>query len=164
MLNSIFLVGGLSSYHITLILWGALIIVSLIVELITEELTIIWGTIGAIFAFLAALLKAEIWIQLLIFIVFTVLTIIIFTPIIKKYAKKEVIRTNADRIIGMVAVITKPFKNGEVGTANVNGQSWRATSMSNEEFFEGEKVQVEGLSGTKIIVSKINNNEKIIRL
>ena len=32
-----------------------------------------------------------------------------------------------------------------------------------EEFFEGEKVQVEGLSGTKVIVSKINN-EKIIRL
>lgn len=157
------LIFSLSSYHITLILWGVLIIVSLIVELITEELTIIWGTIGAIFSFLAAIFKAEIWLQLLIFIVFTALTIIIFRPIIKKIAKKEMVRTNADRIIGMVAVVTEPFKNNEVGRVTVNGQSWRATSTSFQEFFEGEKVQVEGISGTKVIISKINN-EKIIRL
>lgn len=154
---------SLSSYHITLILWGILIVVSLIVELITDELTIIWGTVGAIFSLIAALLKAEIWLQLLIFIIFTTLTIIISRPLIKKYAKKEIIRTNADRIIGMVAVVTEPFKNNEVGKVSVNGQSWRATSTSSLEFFEGEKVQVEGLSGTKVIVSKINN-EKIIRL
>lgn len=158
------LIGGLSDYHITLILWGVLIIVSLIVELATDELTIIWGTIGGIFSFLAALLHADVWLQLLIFVVFTTLTIIISRPIIKKYAKKEIIRTNADRLIGMVAVVSEPFKNNEVGKVTVNGQTWRATSTSSEAFFEGEKVQVEGLSGTKVIVSKIVNNEKIIIL
>ena len=156
------LIGGLSDYHITLILWGVLIIVSLIVELATDELTIIWGTIGGIFSFLSALLHADVWLQLLIFVVFTTLTIIISRPIIKKYAKKEIIRTNADRLIGMVAVVSEPFKNNEVGKVTVNGQTWRATSTSSEAFFEGEKVQVEGLSGTKVIVSKIVNNEKII--
>ena len=158
------LIGGLSDYHITLVLWGILIIVSLIVELATDELTIIWGTVGAIFSFLAALLHAEVWLQLLIFVVFTTLTIIISRPIIKKYAKKEIIRTNADRLIGMVAVVSEAFKNNEVGKVIVNGQTWRATSTSSEAFFEGEKVQVEGLSGTKVIVSKIVNNEKIIIL
>lgn len=158
------LIGGLSDYHITLILWGILIIVSLIVELATDELTIIWGTIGGVFSFLAALLHADVWLQLLIFVVFTTLTIIISRPIIKKYAKKEIIRTNADRLIGMVAVVSEPFKNNEVGKVTVNGQTWRATSTSSEAFFEGEKVQVEGLSGTKVIVSKIVNNEKIIIL
>ena len=73
------------------------------------------------------------------------------------------VRTNADRIIGMVAVVIEPFKNNEVGRVVVNGQSWRATSTTFQEFFEGEKVQVEGISGTKVIISKINN-EKIIRL
>ena len=158
------LIGGLSDYHITLILWGVLIIVSLIVELATDELTIIWGTIGGVFSFLAALLHADVWLQLLIFVVFTTLTIIISRPIIKKYAKKEIIRTNADRLIGMVAVVSEAFKNNEVGKVIVNGQTWRATSTSSEAFFEGEKVQVEGLSGTKVIVSKIVNNEKIIIL
>jgi len=163
MLQSLFIFGALSEYHITLILWGSLILISLIVELITDELTIIWGTVGGVFAFLAAILRSEIWLQLLIFIVFTSLTIIVSRPIIKKYAKKETIRTNADRIIGMVAIVCEPFKNNEVGKVMVNGQTWRATSTSNEAFFEGEKVQVEGLSGTKVIVSKINN-EKIIIL
>ena len=71
------LVGGLSDYHITLFLWGALILVSLIVELATDELTIIWGTVGAIFSFLAALLHADVWLQLLIFVVFTTLAFLI---------------------------------------------------------------------------------------
>ena len=114
-------------------------------------------------AFLAAIFQAAIWLQLLIFIVFTALTIVISRPLIKKYAKKEIIRTNADRIIGMVAVVTESFKNNEIGKVFVNGQTWRATSTTFQEFFEGEKVQIEGLSGTKVIVSKINN-EKIIRL
>ena len=164
MFLSLFLFGSLTDYHIALILWGILIVVSLIVELITDELTIIWGTVGAIFSFLAALLHADVWLQLLIFVVFTTLTIIISRPIIKKYAKKEIIRTNADRLIGMVAVVSEAFKNNEVGKVIVNGQTWRATSTSSEAFFEGEKVQVEGLSGTKVIVSKIVNNEKIIIL
>lgn len=164
MIQTLFTLGALSDYHISLILWGVLIVVSLVVELITEELTIIWGTVGAIFAFLAALLHTDVWIQLLVFVVFTSLTIIVSRPIIKKYAQKEVIRTNADRIIGMVAVVAEPFENGNIGKVTVNGQTWRAVSTTNEHFYEGEKVQIEGLSGTKVIISKIINNEKIVRL
>ena len=63
----------------------------------------------------------------------------------------------------MVAVVTENFKDQEVGKVLVNNQTWRAIGTTNDEFFEGEKVQVEGLSGTKVIVSKINN-EKIIKL
>ena len=154
---------GLTDYQIAIILWAILIVVSIVVELITDELTIIWGTVGAIFALIAAALHADVWLQLIIFAVFTVLFILVFRPLIKKYSKKEVIRTNADRIIGKVAVITEPFKDGNIGKATVNSQTWRAVSSSNEEFFEGEKVQIDGISGTKIIVSKINN-EKIIKL
>lgn len=165
MLQSFLLLSeGLSDFHIALILWGALIVISLIVELITDELTIIWGTVGAIFAFIATLLHAEIYLQLLIFVITTTLSILISRPIVKKYAKKEVSRTNADRIIGMVAVVVQPFENENVGKVVVNGQTWRAVSVSNESFFEGEKVQVEGLTGAKVIVSKIINNEKIVKL
>ena len=157
------LIEGISDFYLTIILWGILIIVSIVVELITDEVTIIWGTVGAIFALIAALFKLHVIIQLVVFFVFTIAFILIFRPLIMKSRKTEVIRTNADRLIGMVAVVSEPFKDGEVGKVTVNGQSWRAIGTSNEEFFEGEKVQVEGLSGTKVIVSKINN-EKIIRL
>ena len=81
----------------------------------------------------------------------------------KKNRKKETIHTNADRIIGMVAVVLEPFKESSVGKVMVNGQTWRAIGVTTDEFYEGEKVQIEGLSGTKVIVSKINN-EKIIKL
>lgn len=157
------LIEGMSDFNLTLLLWGILIVVSIVIELITDELTIIWGTVGAIFALISAALKAPIWLQLIIFFVFTILFILIFKPIIEKNRKKETVHTNADRIIGMVAVVTESFKEQEVGKVLVNNQTWRAIGTTNDEFFEGEKVQVEGLSGTKVIVSKINN-EKIIKL
>lgn len=157
------LIEGMSDFNLTLLLWGILIVVSIVIELITDELTIIWGTVGAIFALISAALKAPIWLQLIIFFVFTILFILIFKPIIEKNRKKETVHTNADRIIGMVAVVTESFKDQEVGKVLVNNQTWRAIGTTNDEFFEGEKVQVEGLSGTKVIVSKINN-EKIIKL
>lgn len=163
MINSFLDNIGLTNYQLVLILWGILIIVSIIIELITEEITIIWGTVGAIFALISAVFNAPIWLQIIIFIVCTIGFIIVFRPVIQKHRKKEVIHTNADRIIGMVAVVSEGFKNGEIGRAIVNGQTWRAMSQSNEAFFEGEKVQVEGLSGTKIIVSKISN-EKVVKL
>ena len=157
------LIEGMSDFNLTLLLWGILIVVSIVIELITDELTIIWGTVGAIFALISAALKAPIWLQLIIFFVFTILFILIFKPIIEKNRKRETVHTNADRIIGMVAVVTESFKEQEVGKVLVNNQTWRAIGTTNDEFFEGEKVQVEGLSGTKVIVSKINN-EKIIKL
>ena len=162
-LNILSIIDGISDFHLTLLLWGILIVVSIVVELITDELTIIWGTVGAIFALISATLKAPIWLQLIIFFVFTISFLLIFRPIIEKNRKKETIHTNADRIIGMVAVVAESFKENSVGKVTVNGQTWRAIGVSNDEFFEGEKVQVEGLSGTKVIVSKINN-EKIIKL
>jgi len=157
------LIEGLSDYHLCLLLWGILIIASIVVELITDELTIIWGTVGGIFALISAAFNAPIWLQLIIFFIFTITFILIFKPVIEKNRKRETVHTNADRIIGMVAVVSEPFKENQIGKVTVNGQLWRAVSTSNDEFFEGEKVQVEGLSGTKVIVSKINN-EKIIKL
>ena len=154
---------GLTEYQFILLLWGILIVTSIVVELITDELTIIWGTVGAIFAMISAVFKAPVWLQLIIFVIFTVGFILLFRPIIRKNRKKEAIHTNADRVIGMIAVISKEFDNGNVGQAVVNGQTWRAFSTSNESFVEGEKVQVDGLSGTKLIVSKIKN-ERIIKL
>ena len=162
-LNFLSIIDGISDFHLTLLLWGILIVVSIVVELITDELTIIWGTVGAIFALISAALKAPIWLQLIIFFVFTISFLLIFKTIIEKNRKKETLHTNADRIIGMVAVVSESFKENSVGKVTVNGQTWRAIGVSNDEFFEGEKVQVEGLSGTKVIVSKINN-EKIIKL
>lgn len=162
-LNILSIIDGISDFHLTMLLWGILIVVSIVVELITDELTIIWGTVGAIFALIAAALKAPVWLQLIIFFVFTISFLLIFRPIIEKNRKKETIHTNADRIIGMVAVVSESFKENSVGKVTVNGQTWRAIGVSNDEFFTGEKVQVEGITGTKVIVSKINN-EKIIKL
>ena len=133
------------------------------VEMITEDLVIIWGTCGAVIAFVAALFKAEVWVQLLLFTLATILFIVLLGPIVKKKRKKETIHTNADRLIGMTATVVEPFSNNEIGKVSINDQLWRATSMNNESFDVGEKVIIIAFSGAKLVISK-TENENIIRL
>lgn len=156
--------GAISPYYFAIIAWSILIVVSLIVEFVTDELTIIWGTVGAVCTLIAAIFHAPIWLQFVIFFITTGLFILLTKPLIKKHNKKIKTRTNADRIIDMIGIVTEGFKESEVGKITVNGQVWRAASTSNEVFVEGEKVQIEGFSGTKAIVSKIKDDENIIRL
>ena len=66
---------SLTDTQIALIVWIVLIVASIIVEMITEDLVIIWGTCGAVIAFVAALFKAEVWVQLLLFTLATMLFI-----------------------------------------------------------------------------------------
>ena len=154
---------SLTDTQIALIVWIVLIVLSIIVEMITEDLVIIWGTCGAVIAFLAALFKAEVWVQLLLFTLATILFIVLLGPIVKKRRKKETIHTNADRLIGMTATVVEPFSNNEIGKVSINDQLWRATSMNNESFAVGEKVIIIAFSGAKLVISKIDN-ENIIRL
>ena len=154
---------SLTDTQIALIVWVVLIIASIIVEIITEDLVIIWGTCGAVIAFIAALFKADVWVQLLLFTFATILFIALLGPVVKKRRKKETIHTNADRLIGMTATVVESFSNNEIGKVSINEQLWRATSMNNESFTIGEKVIIKAFSGAKLVISK-TENENIIRL
>ena len=64
-------------------------------------------------------------------------------------------KTNADRIIGMTAIVTEPINNTEgKGQAKVEGQIWTARSSDNQVIPAGEQVIIESINGVKIIVSK----------
>ena len=94
--------GAISPYYFAIIAWSILIVVSLIVEFVTDELTIIWGTVGAVCTLIATIFHAPIWLQFVIFFITTGLFILLTKPLIKKHNKKIKTRTNADRIIDMI--------------------------------------------------------------
>lgn len=144
-----------------LIVWIVFIIVSAIIEIETQDLITIWFTLGAIVALIACALKAKLIIQLILFISVSAVAIACTRPLAKKMHNKEIIHTNSDRIIGGSAIVTKEISKDTIGEVKIEGRYWRAIPLENETFSINEKVIIQAISGTKVIVSNENKKEEI---
>ncbi len=133
--------------------WVAIMIVFAAVELVTPQLVCIWFAIGSLGALIAASLNKPLWLQVLIFIVVSVIMICVTRPLYRKFIKTKLVPTNADRIIGETAVVTETIDNLEAkGTVRVQGQVWTARSENGEIIPENTRVTVIRIEGVKLIV------------
>lgn len=137
------------------IVWAAAIIVFGFLEGITAQLVSIWFVLGAIGALIAALLGAGISLQIIIFVAITILTLIATRPIIKKHINGKAQKLNADRCIGMDAVVTEEINNllGS-GAVKADGKEWSARSSEQEIIKQGAVVKIEKIDGVKLIVNQ----------
>ena len=119
-----------------IIVWFVLIIVAALVEMNTMDLTSIWFSAGALFAFILAIAGAALWIQVSVFVVTSLMLIALVRPITKKYLKTNVVHTNTDRLVGKVAY-------------------WMAVTTSEEDIDVDEKVEVLAVEGVKLVVDRI---------
>lgn len=139
-----------------IIFWSILIVVFAVVELATIGLASIWFALGALIALLVTLLKAALWLQIAVFIIVSVATLILTRPLAKKYLNARTQRTNADRVIGSEAIVTETINNTQgTGEVRCDGKSWSARSAKGEEIEVGATVAVIEISGVKLIVDKL---------
>lgn len=140
------------------ILWAAVFIVTLIVEIETFNLTTIWFCISAFVSLILAVLNVDPVIQVIVFIVLSILLLILTKPLVKKFMKNGVVRTNSDMIIGKIGYVTKDIIPNQYGEVKVQGNLWRAVNYNDITFREGEKVLIDEISGVKVIVSKFDEH------
>ncbi len=133
--------------------WFAIIVVAGVIEALTMDLSSVWFSVGAFFALLIAIIFQDyIWLQVLVFIIFSIALLLILRPVFKKYIKKNEIKTNADSLVGQSAICVKPILNGERGEVKIEGKIW--TAIANENIQEHEKVVVLAIKGVKLVVRK----------
>lgn len=134
------------------ICWLAVFLVLLAIEIVTLGLTTIWFAIGAIAAFIATLFHADYIIQLVLFIIVSVVTLVITRPIAIKYFNRNTIKTNVDGIIGKKVMVTKAITGmNRYGEAELNGETWTAMSRTGT-FMPGDTAEIEAVEGVKLIV------------
>lgn len=106
------------------IFWLAVRIVMLAVEAATANLVSIWFAGGALAAFIAAMCDGSIPLQIILFIALSGLLLLCLWPLRKKLLRREKpLRANADRVIGMTAVVTEAVDNiKETGAVKVDGK------------------------------------------
>ena len=134
--------------------WLALLVLFIITEVATVQLTTIWFAGGALLAMLLAAFGIKsITAQIIVFLVTSIALLIATRPLVKKHINKKSQPTNADRNIGQKAVVTEEINNLlGTGAAKINGIEWTARSVSGEIIEKGSTVTVVRIDGVKIIV------------
>ena len=135
-------------------LWLIAMVLFLVVEAVTVGLVCIWFAAGSLVALLSAMLGAPVWLQVLIFLVVSAVTLYYTRPLVKKYVNNKVEPTNADIVIGKECRVTETINNiAGTGAVYVDGKTWTARSEDDTPIAEGELVTAVRIDGVKLIVA-----------
>ncbi|MDO5125915.1 MAG: NfeD family protein [Ruminococcus sp.] len=135
--------------------WAMAFVFFTICEIATSTaLVSIWLALSSLIAMFFAIGNCSFTIQLLIFVVSSIVLLILTRPFVKKMQTKTV-HTNFELDIGKTAVVTEDINNDySVGRVKLNGVNWEARSDDGTLISAGSIVTVKEISGSKLIVSK----------
>lgn len=136
------------------IAWLIILATLILIEFVTLGLTTIWFAGGALLAFIVSLFYDNLFLEVVLFLVVSLVLLFFTRPIVKKYFNTTRVKTNYAAMIGKEALVTTTIDNiSGTGLAIVNGQEWTARSVDNTVIEKGTKVIVEDISGVKLMVS-----------
>lgn len=137
------------------VFWLVVAVIMLVIEIVTTGLATLWFALGAIVAMVMDLcgapLSSQVIVMAVVSVVCFILCMIWVRPKLESLRKKNVQRTNADRLIGREGVVIVPLNGAEgKGQVKVDGQVWSAKADSDIE--EGIKVTIKAIEGVKLVV------------
>lgn len=137
------------------IIWIVAAVVLVVFEMLTTSLFFFSCLgLGAVFAGVASACGAGIWIQIIVFSVISIISVLFIRPILRKYFKNADSKSsNIDEIIGKDAAVIEKISENTQGLVKVMGEVWGAFS-ENGNIPEGSTVEIIEVKGTRLIVRK----------
>ena len=147
--------------YMDVLVWAILVGVFVAVELATVQWVSIWFVLGAICAMVAAYFTNSTIIQILIFLVVSLIAVVTLRPVAKRRLLPQTSATNADRVIGAHGVVQEEISNlAGKGIVKVLGAEWTARSSEEEIVIaQGESVVILRIEGVKLIVEKLEGEQ-----
>ncbi|BAG13925.1 NfeD family protein [Candidatus Endomicrobiellum trichonymphae] len=136
------------------ITWLIIAAVLIIFEILTSSVFFFTClATGSVFAAASAYFNFSSWVEFIIFIVVSILSLYLIRPIFKRVmSKSETVNSNIDVLIGATAVVTEKITPLKTGLVKVSGEIWRAES--DIELETGEIVKIKNIDGTTLTVRK----------
>ena len=144
---------------IATIVWLVLMVAFLIAEASTVQLICIWFAAGSLSAMLVGLLGADLWLQILVFFVVSIVLLALLWPVAKKRFNTKRIATNADALIGKICLVTEDIDPMEGGRVKVGDVTWRA--HCDKEISAGTRVKILRIQGAKVIVEEVKKELEV---
>jgi membrane protein implicated in regulation of membrane protease activity len=143
------------------VVWAALILIFLVIEIFTLDFTFLMLGVASIGGVVAAALGVPWFFQLLIVAVLAVLLIFTVRPPLLRALRKGADETpsNVEALIGLRGSVTTAFTNGSGHVKLANGDIWTSrVAGSDENLPLGEKVVVVAIEGATAVVAPLERN------
>lgn len=128
----------------------------LIAEIITTGFLVFWLGIGALIAMCVSFFIDNLIIQMVVFLVSSVILILTTKPFVQKFLNNNKTETNVFSLIGKKALVIKDIDNIDgKGQIKVDGEIWSAESANTSNLEKGTEVKIIKIDGVKAIVEPI---------
>lgn len=139
------------------IIWLAVILVFVILEVITVDFTSLMLAVGSIGGLVASLFLSPFWLQIVIAAALSLLLLFAVRRPLRRALQRGGDRTksNVDALIGLAGVVTTDF-NGKANVVRLaNGETWTAQreEPTQPELTESDHVVVTAINGSTAIVA-----------
>ena len=139
-------------------IWLSITLLAIIIEFITTDLISIWFVPSGIICIVLALVNINPIIQIVVFIVLSVVLILTLRKQLAKYLNKNTAKLNHDSIIGQKVKLISPVSYDNPGSAKINGLIWSVVSKNPQEDIPSDTyVLILEISGNKLIVEQIKD-------
>ena len=146
------------------IIWLIVAVVMVVVEIISTTLITIWFFIGALIAAIAAYFGAGFAVQLAIFLVVSIVTLLLFRPMLKRRVTGGPVEGKSSPIgqgeatpLGKTGIVVEAIDNasGKGRVETPDHMSWVALSADGAPIAEGTTVSVVDVQSVKLVVKAI---------
>ncbi len=142
-------------WHYWLIVAG----IFFVIEIFTAGFLVFWLGIAALIAMIVSFFIPNITIQMVVFIIFSIILLLATKPLIKKFMNVKETKTNAFSIIGKKALVIKNIDSiNKSGQIKVNGEVWSAIGKNDDTIEKGTEVEVVSINGVKAVVKPASNS------
>lgn len=125
-------------------------------EMVTAGFFLLPFAAGAAVAGVLALLSVSVPVQIITFVVVSVLSLWLLQRFAKKDVHGELLPVGAARYIGSSAVVIEPVSRLNSGRVKMGSEDWRATTDLEEEIFPGTEVRVVEVRGARLVIEPVN--------
>ena len=138
-------------------MWVIIAVICLILELMNGDFFIMCFAIGGVCSSIAAAVGGNIYVQLAVFAITSVLSLFFVRPAAWRYLhKNEDTRvSNADALIGQTGRVSEPIVADGFGRVAIDGDDWKALSIDGQPIEKDARVRVVSRESIIITVERV---------
>ena len=134
-------------------IWGALILLTIVIELCTADIDAIWFSCGSVVALILSFFKLHIAIQLSTFVGVTALLIFTIGLWVRKLIMTKNIPANSDSLIGKEILVLENTNEYGKGSGVINDVVWTITCQAGVSVEKGTHAIIMAIDGNKLVVT-----------
>lgn len=140
------------------IIWLALVLVFVIIEMISLGLTSVWFAAGALVSGISAMFGAPIWLQWVLFIVSSSILLACTRKLAVKHLNNHLEKTNAEGLPGKQSIVIETIDNAvPSGKIRIGDVEWTARAVKEGEVIpKNQRVVIREISGVKCMVEPVD--------